>query len=233
MRPGSARRGVTVLVLAKTPRPGHSKTRLIPGFGADGAAALAAAALADTLDVVRRADVAHRVLVLDGSPESLPCSGFRVIRQGHGTHAERIVAAFEAAGENDGAGEGAAVLIGMDTPQVSPAMLELDLSAPADAWIGQAEDGGWWALGLRHPGRDARRMISGVPTSTACTGALQRERLIGAGLRVAELPLLRDVDEPADAVAVAAAAPSTGFARCLGGLAVRNHGVGGGSLNVP
>jgi glycosyltransferase A (GT-A) superfamily protein (DUF2064 family) len=223
---------VTVLVLAKAPRPGHSKTRLIPGFGADGAAALAAAALADTLDVVRRADVAHRVLVLDGSPESLPCNGFQVIPQSGGTHADRIVAAFEDVGETAGAREAAAaaVLIGMDTPQLSPAMLELDLAAEVDAWIGQAEDGGWWALGLRRPGRDARRTISGVPTSTASTGALQRERLIGAGLRVAALPLLRDVDEPADAVAVAAAAPSTRFARCLGGLPAGGRSVGDQSV---
>ncbi len=204
---------LAVLVLAKTPRPGHSKTRLIPAFGAHGSAALAAAALADTLDLVRRTVAQRRLLVLDGSSESLSCSDFQVIPQTSGSHSERIVAAFEAAPRDC-----TALLIGMDTPQANPAVLDLDLGLPVDAWLGPAEDGGWWALGLRHPHRDARRLISGVPTSTPHTGALQRRRLVDAGLAVADLPPLRDVDEPADAFAVAEGAPAGRFARCLAAI---------------
>jgi hypothetical protein len=48
--------------------------------------------------------------------------------------------------------------------------------------------------------------------STSATGAIQRARLLSAGLRVAELPQLRDVDTAADAVAVARAAPRSRFA---------------------
>jgi hypothetical protein len=48
--------------------------------------------------------------------------------------------------------------------------------------------------------------------STDTTGAVQRARLVGAGLRVADLPPLRDVDTAADAVAVARQAPRTRFA---------------------
>jgi len=54
--------------------------------------------------------------------------------------------------------------------------------------------------------------VRGVPMSTAYTGAVQRARLHAAGLRVAELPLLRDVDTAADAVAVARQAPQSRFA---------------------
>ncbi|MBL8931441.1 MAG: DUF2064 domain-containing protein [Kineosporiaceae bacterium] len=202
------RRASTALVLAKAPRAGHSKTRLIPTFGADGAAALAAAALADTLDAVRAAEVTARVLVLDGMvselPESLSLTGFRVVPQVEGSHGERIIAAFEQV-------TGPAVLIGMDTPQVTPALLRLDLDAPADAWLGIAEDGGWWALGLRHPRRDARRVLADVPMSTPRTGAATRDRLAQCGLTVVDLPVVRDVDEGADALAVATAAPLTRF----------------------
>jgi hypothetical protein len=48
--------------------------------------------------------------------------------------------------------------------------------------------------------------------STASTGAIQRARLLAAGLRVTDLPQLRDVDTAADAAAVALAAPGSRFA---------------------
>jgi hypothetical protein len=48
--------------------------------------------------------------------------------------------------------------------------------------------------------------------STTSTGAIQRARLLAAGLRVADLPQLRDVDTAADAVAVARQAPRSRFA---------------------
>jgi hypothetical protein len=52
----------------------------------------------------------------------------------------------------------------------------------------------------------------GVPMSTPTTGAIQRARLLAAGLRVTDLPQLRDVDTAADAVAVARQAPQSRFA---------------------
>ncbi len=200
---------LTILVLAKTPCPGRSKTRLAPEFGPDGAAALAAAALADTLDVVAATPAARGVLVLagDGTPPLPP--GIAVVPQAAGSHAERIAAALAQA-------PGPALLIGMDTPQVTAELLAIDLADPGpQAWIGLAEDGGWWALGLREPGRYAHQVLVGVPMSTPVTGAIQRDRLLSAGLAVADLPVLRDVDEPADARVVAACAPGTRFARQL------------------
>ncbi len=202
---------LTVLVLAKAPRRGFSKTRLAPRYGDEGAAQMAAAALTDTLDAVRSMPRARKVLVLAGDPEPFSGNGFEVIPQRDGGHTERIQAAFELA-------EGPAMLIGMDTPQVPPGLLELDLEAPIDAWLGPAQDGGWWALGLRHAARDAGRVLPGVPMSTPQTGARQRVRLVEAGLRVVDLPLLRDVDEPQDALAVAALVPQSRFGRCVSEL---------------
>ena len=205
----------TVLVLAKAPRPGFSKTRLAPAFGPEGAARLAAAALADTLDAVAATPAARRVLVLDGGPldadgpyaVTLP-SGVEQAAQAGGSHGDRIAAAFEQS-------IGPALLVGMDTPQVTPALLALPAVPGCDAWLGPAHDGGWWALGLRHPRRDARQVLAGVPMSTPRTGAAQHRSLLAAGLRVAGLPQLRDVDEPDDALAVAALAPGTRFAAAV------------------
>ena len=54
--------------------------------------------------------------------------------------------------------------------------------------------------------------------SSPFTGAAQRARLTALGLRVADLPVLRDVDTIADAHAVALAAPHTRFAARLAEL---------------
>jgi glycosyltransferase A (GT-A) superfamily protein (DUF2064 family) len=75
-----------------------------------------------------------------------------------------------------------------------------------------AEDGGFWAIGLR---ASDRGVFEGVPMSAADTGARQLERLEAAGLACAELPVLRDFDTIDDARAVAAGSPETGFAAAL------------------
>jgi glycosyltransferase A (GT-A) superfamily protein (DUF2064 family) len=187
--------------MAKEPVPGRVKTRLVPPCTPRQAAALAEAALADTLHAVLAAPARRRVLVLDGEPGPWLPPGFDVVPQCGGGLDERLAAAFAAV-------PGPALLIGMDTPQLTPALLAVDWEA-ADAWFGPAADGGFWGLGLRRPDG---ALVRGVPMSTADTGAVQQARLHAAGLRVAELPRLRDVDTAADAVAVARQAPQSRFA---------------------
>ncbi|MFD6311967.1 TIGR04282 family arsenosugar biosynthesis glycosyltransferase [Streptomyces nigra] len=192
----------TLLVIAKEPRPGRVKTRLTPPFTPEEAATLAEAALADTLDTVARTPARRRVLVLDGTPGPWLPPGFDVVPQSGGGLDERLAAAFAAC-------DGPALLIGMDTPQVTPELLTVDW-ADCDAYFGPARDGGFWALGLAEPGPDRLR---GVPMSQPYTGAAQRARL--AGLRVRDLPALRDVDTAHDAGLVAADAPGGRFATAL------------------
>jgi glycosyltransferase A (GT-A) superfamily protein (DUF2064 family) len=215
MTPG-APAAVTVLVIAKEPVPGRVKTRLTPTFTPAQAAALAAAAITDTLAAV---DALGRVpglgpirpvLVLDGAAGSWLRSGIDVIPQAQGPFDARLAAAFDGV-------DGPALLIGMDTPQVTPALLAEGCRAltRADAVFGPAADGGWWALGLRRPDG---RLLRGVATSRPDTGARQWDRLARAGLRVARLPVLRDVDTAADAEAVARLAPRGSFAAVLAAL---------------
>jgi hypothetical protein len=191
----------TLLVVAKQPVPGRVKTRLVPPYTHDQAAALAEAALTDTLHTVLRVPARRRVLVLDGRPGPWLPRGFDIMPQCGGPLDERLAAAFAAV-------PGPALLIGMDTPQVTPDLLAVDWQT-ADAVFGPAADGGFWALGLRVPDP---ALLRGVPMSTPDTGAIQLARLLTAGLRVANLPRLRDVDTAADAVAVARQAPLTRFA---------------------
>ncbi|MFF3916795.1 DUF2064 domain-containing protein [Streptomyces sp. NPDC001852] len=196
----------TLLVIAKEPLPGRVKTRLTPPFTPQQAAQLAEAALADTLHAVAAAPATRRVLVLDGTPGKWLPAGFDVVPQCSGTLDERLADAFAHCSSP-------ALLIGMDTPQVTPELLTVDF-ADCDAYFGPAEDGGFWALGLAEPDP---ALLRGVPMSTPATGAVQRERLVAAGLRVRELPRLRDVDTVADAHAVAALAPRGRFAARLAG----------------
>lgn len=198
-----------LVVLAKSPRAGRSKTRLCPPCTPREAAALARAALADTLEAVLAAPAARRVLVLDGPPGGWLPDGLDVIPQRGAGLDQRLAHAFADVGQP-------ALLVGMDTPQLTPDDLAAGLArlmAPdADAVLGPAPDGGYWAIGLREP--DARAFL-GIPMSTARTGRAQLARLRRLGLRVALLPALRDVDRIADARAVAALAPAGRFARAL------------------
>ncbi|MEU3984837.1 DUF2064 domain-containing protein [Streptomyces sp. NPDC026672] len=197
----------TLLVIAKEPLPGRVKTRLTPPFSPAEAAALARAALADTLRAVAAAPARRRVLVLDGRPGPWVPAGFDVVPQCAGGLDERLAAAFAGCA-------GPALLVGMDTPQLTPELLSVDF-ADCEAYFGPAEDGGFWALGLADPDPG---LLRGVPMSAPRTGELQRRRLTEAGLRVHDLPPLRDVDTAADAEAVAAASPHTAFARELSRL---------------
>ncbi|MGW7269380.1 TIGR04282 family arsenosugar biosynthesis glycosyltransferase [Streptomyces sp. NPDC054864] len=205
--------GTTLLVIAKEPLPGRVKTRLSPPYSPAEAAELAEASLADTLHAVLAAPARRRVLVLDGRPGAWLPAGIEVVPQRAGGLDERLGAAF-------GGCTGPALLVGMDTPQVTPGLLAPALGPDAwqdcDAWFGPAVDGGFWALGLAEPDP---RLLRGVPMSRPDTGALQRARLTDAGLRVRELPLLRDVDTAEDAGKVAEAAPNSRFAATLARLA--------------
>ncbi|WP_406341635.1 DUF2064 domain-containing protein [Streptomyces sp. NBC_00648] len=204
---------VTLLVIAKAPVPGRVKTRLTPPYSPEEAARIAEAALADTLDAVLAAPARRRVLVLDGAPGPWLPPGIEVVPQCAGGLDERLAAAFAR-------DPGPALLIGMDTPQVSPALLAPALAGwgPGEAWFGPAADGGFWSLGLTAPDP---ALLRGVPMSVPETGAVQRRRLVDVGLTVHELPPLRDVDTAADVREVAALAPDGRFARavaaCTGG----------------
>ena len=215
---------VHLLVLAKAPVAGRVKTRLCPPFTPQQAALLAEAALRDTLAAVAGTPAVARTVVLDGRPGDWLPPSFTVLPQRGDGLDERLAAAYADAWAHTAA---PLLLVGMDTPQLTPALLSAAvdqlLSAGTDAVLGLAADGGWWALGLRRP--DASVLL-GVPMSTDATGAAQQARLAVAGLRVAALPVLIDVDDAEDARAVAAQCPATRFAEVHRGLVGTAAGAG-------
>ena len=195
-----------MIVLAKQPSPGAVKTRLCPPCSPEQAAALAEAALIDTLDTVASCGAARKVLVLEGQAGDWLPNGIVVRHQRGRGLAQRIAAAFADVG-------GPALLIGMDTPQLTAEALDRALRIlgrpDVDAILGRTDDGGYWAIGLT----TARAAVfRDIPMSRADTGARQRARLLALGLRTVELPRLRDVDQIEDARAVAALIPHSRFA---------------------
>jgi uncharacterized protein len=214
-----------ILVVAKTPVAGLVKTRLGAEVGMERAAELAAAALLDTVRTCTAAVGAARCrLALEGDLAegvdagrlAFALAGWSVFPQRGEGLADRL-----AASQVDLADEapGPVVQICMDTPQVTVAHLRevIEGLATCDAVLGDAEDGGWWALGLNEPRR--AELLHGVPMSTPTTGAATRRALERAGLVVGRAPVVRDVDTAADAEAVAAECPSgSEFARLWSGV---------------
>ncbi|MFC4020325.1 DUF2064 domain-containing protein [Micromonospora sp. GCM10011542] len=208
-----------LLVVAKAPVPGAVKTRLCPPATPGQAARIAAAALRDTLDAVRATPGVTPVLACAGRLHEgaeaadliTALAGWPVLTQRGTGLGERLATAYA---EVAAAYPGRPVLqIGMDTPQVTAAGLAdaVRRLGTTDAVLGRAVDGGWWSLGLR----DARHadLLRGVPMSTPDTGRDTWAALTGRGLRTAPLPVLRDVDEWPDALAVAVEVPEGRFAR--------------------
>lgn len=216
-----------ILVIAKAPEPGKAKTRLASSAGDAAAADIAAASLLDTLEAA--GDVAGGRTFVGWTGElgnaaradevAAALAGVTVFQQRGDGLGERLAAAhYDVAAAMPGA---PVLQIGMDTPQVTGALLETALArlarGPAqrlpDAVLGPAEDGGWWGLGLRDP-RNAEALRN-VPMSRPDTGEHTRSALLGRGLSVVPLPALADVDTIDDAHQVAALAPHTRFAAAL------------------
>ncbi|HVV13834.1 TIGR04282 family arsenosugar biosynthesis glycosyltransferase [Amycolatopsis sp.] len=194
-----------LLVVAKAPVPGFAKTRLCPPATHAQAAEIAAAALLDTLEAVSVTPGAVPVVATTGDFTAAARQAelaralwpVEVIPQRGNGFGERLANAHA-----DVCHLGLPVLqIGMDTPQVTPELLADAARNIGEAALGLAEDGGWWALGLRDP-RDAKALAD-VPMSQPDTGA---HTLAALGVSAATLPTLSDVDTMADARRVAAIA---------------------------
>lgn len=204
-----------LLVMAKAPVAGHAKTRLAASVGDRQAAEVAAAALLDTLTACTATVGAESCLLAlagnldDGvAADDLRAAlvGWTVFDQRGDGFDERLALAHL------DAGDGPLLQVGMDTPQLTPALLGAAAAEliEHDTVLGPADDGGWWVLG-RHTAATASALV-GVPMSTSSTHDDTRAALLARGFSVATTATLTDVDTAADADAVAAAAPDTKFA---------------------
>ncbi|MBN2704922.1 MAG: TIGR04283 family arsenosugar biosynthesis glycosyltransferase [Deltaproteobacteria bacterium] len=192
----------SLLFFTRYPRAGEVKTRLHPALGPAGAALVHRALSERALLAARRftAFPGRRLKVYGSGADFREMGrwlGFDLVyrRQADGDLGRRLAAALRAELAN---GAEAAIVIGSDCPELTAAILEkaaAELAAGADLVLGPARDGGYYLLGLRQP-RDG--LFQDIPWGGAEVAARTLARAAAENLRVRLLPLLADVDRPAD-----------------------------------
>lgn len=197
---------LAVLVMARAPRPGSTKTRLEPMLGPAGCAQLQAALIARTTAIACQAAPGAVHVALDppgsaGQVGALLPSDVAVFEQCGGDLGQRMAHAVARVHAEHG---GPIVVIGTDIPTLTAdrllAALAL-LEGGADAVFGPAFDGGYYLVAVHRPVPalfDLDPAVWGGPTVLAASLTAAR----AARLHVSLLPHLRDLDTPADAWAL-------------------------------
>lgn len=190
---GNAKR--ILMVVAKAPARGQTKTRLGGAIGLDAAADFYRCLLLDTLDVVRGVpNVTHAIAYLPPGAEDVfreLAPDFRLIPQHGDNLGERLHHVLSAC-LNDGYAQ--AAVLSSDTPLVDARALAqafAELDDGADVALGPCDDGGYYLMAVRAPHPEIL-----IPIQMSTPNVL-RDTLAAAaqaGLRSALLPPTCDVD---------------------------------------
>jgi rSAM/selenodomain-associated transferase 1 len=185
-----------LIVVAKRPAAGQTKTRLTPPLVPQQAADLYECFLQDTLDLMRGVSEVRRAIAYlpiearDYFAQLAP--DFDLIPQigaDLGARLDHALSHYLAEGYTR------AVIMNSDGPTLPIQHVQhafAALSAGADVVLGPSDDGGYYLIGLKKPApRLLREVRMSTPTVLADTVALAREE----GLRVSLLPHWYDVDD--------------------------------------
>ena len=214
-----------LVVIAKEPVPGAVKTRLASVLGADGAARVAAAMLEDTLAGMAQVDAEPWVCFAPPDACTRMASlapGCGLLAQVEGDLGDRLAACFAAL---LGGGAERVVIVAADTPQVPRATYQaaFALLDQVDVVLGPAADGGYYLVGAKAA---LPELFVGVPMGTDAVLQVTIQRAIHRRLRIATVPMLRDLDRLEDLRAALAAGELDGSPRtrlvAAGLLAVRD-----------
>lgn len=187
-----------VLVFAKAPEPGRVKTRLAADLGEDKAARIYRQMGRQVVDQLRGGPFRLRVCHTPPHAESevrewLGDEGLDFTPQASGDLGRRMHRALETALSE----APRACVVGTDAPDLDQVLVRnaLALLADHDVVFGPARDGGYYLVGLRRP---APELFRHVPWSTDQVLEKSLEAAARAGLSVATLPMLSDVDRLED-----------------------------------
>ena len=189
-----------LLVFAKAPVPGEVKTRLCPPLTPGRAADLQRRLLWHALEAASRADLSPIELCCtptsahDFFQECARQFNVTLHVQAPGNLGDRMAQALtEALTRAD-----AALLMGSDCPVISADYLRQaarSLAEGASLVFGPAQDGGYGLIGVRESFPD---VFSNIPWGTGTVMSDTRARLMAMGVEFVELPMIWDVDRPAD-----------------------------------
>lgn len=187
-----------LIVVAKRPAPGQTKTRLCPPLNSQQAAKLFECFLFDTLELMRGVsgvDLSIAYLPAEQEPyfAEIAPDFDRVLQIGTdlGSRLDNTLSHYLNHGYER------AVIMNSDSPTlpVSNMMAAFDrLSGEADVVLGPSLDGGYYLIGLKHP---APRLLREVQMSTANVTEDTLEIARDEGLTVSLLQEWYDVDDRA------------------------------------
>ena len=185
-----------LIVVAKRPRAGKTKTRLSPSLTPERASALYECFLFDTLDQMRQVcEAQHAIAYLD-EPDYFRrlAPDFELIPQEGNDLGERLDRALT---HYLSRGYESAVIMDSDSPTLPATYLSLAfdvLSDGADVVLGPCDDGGYYLIGIKRPTpRLLREVHMSTPTVATETIALAKEE----GLNLTCLPTWYDIDDAA------------------------------------
>jgi rSAM/selenodomain-associated transferase 1 len=185
-----------LIVVAKRPGAGKTKTRLSPPLTPELASAIYECFLFDTLDQMREVCEAQHVLAYLDEPEYFRrlAPDFELIPQEGNDLGERLDRALTSYLSR---GYERAVIMDSDSPTLPATYLSQAfdvLSDGADVVLGPCDDGGYYLIGIKRPTpRLLREVHMSTPTVAAETIALAKEE----GLNLICLPTWYDVDDAA------------------------------------
>ena len=188
-----------LIVVAKRPAPGKTKTRLSPPLTPELASALYESFLFDTLDQMRQVIDAHHVIAYLDERDYFQriAPDFELAPQNGHDLGERLDHALTSCLSR---GYERAVIMDSDSPTLPPAYLSEAFNAladGADVVLGPCDDGGYYLIGIKKPRpRLLREVQMSTPTVTADTIALAEQE----GLCVNLLPIWYDVDDAASLI---------------------------------
>ncbi len=204
-RPDAA--GAALAIMARAPIAGQAKTRLMPLLGAHGAARAQRHFTRRTLQLAAAADLGD--VTLWCAPDAgqrffralYRVTGVALKSQSEGDLGVRMRQVFEHHFAQDlhchTTTDQPLLLMGTDCPVLAPGHLQDAARAlqRCDVVIVPAEDGGYVLIGMRRP---VLQVFEGIDWSTPQVLAQTRSQLTRVGASWVELPVLWDVDEPAD-----------------------------------
>ena len=193
--------GHRIIVFARYPEPGKTKTRLIPALGAAGAANLHRQmihiALYGATHAAARTAADMEVRFTGGSAKQMADAfGTTAVyrQQSGGDLGARMHQALAQAFAD---GVRRALVIGTDCPRLSAEIIasSLEQLADHDLVIGPAEDGGYYLIAMRRP---IAPLFAGINWGTSQVRAQTLAVAQTLGLKVHLLAILPDVDTPDD-----------------------------------
>lgn len=199
--------GTALVIMARYPEAGKTKTRLARALGGEQTARLYQAFLRDLAQ--RFADRSYRLHWAYTPPEANFQAFVSTLAPNYVAHmtsfaqqgpdlAARLLHAFRWTSRQQFE---RTVLIGSDSPQISPEVIDHALQAleEADVVLGPADDGGYYLIAMRRP----HDVFSGIPMSTSDVFALTIETAQRRGLSVRQIDPLFDIDELPDLLRLA------------------------------